>query len=183
MTRVWRMAGLLMVTGGLLACGAESGERGEERPSPGSAEALGVPMEPPPSSVWPDDVETLGASTAAFASVDECLEDLRTRTPTAVAEGHMNDNRLGLTGADIRFTRSKDDNTVFAILMDWPGDGQEVDIKALGSDNETRKIKTVTLLGHDGQLTWKQDKDALEVTLPNGKPCEHAFSLKIMLGK
>jgi len=101
--------------------------------------------------------------------------------PTAVAEGHFGDNKLGLTAKDIRFTRSKDGNTIYAILMDWPGNGAQVDIKALGSGNHDRKVSGVTLLGNDGPLKWTQGNDALGVQMPDARPCEHAYALKIVL--
>jgi alpha-L-fucosidase len=101
--------------------------------------------------------------------------------PTAVAEGHFGDNKLGLTARDIRFTRSKDGNAVYAILMDWPGDGAKIDIKALGGANHDRKVRSVTLLGNDGPLKWTQGNDALHVQMPDARPCEHAYALKVVL--
>ena len=38
------------------------------------------------------------------------------------------------------------------------------------------------LLGHEGQLEWSRDESGLTVKLPDRKPCEHAFALKITGG-
>ena len=42
------------------------------------------------------------------------------------------------------------------------------------------KIGGVTLLGHAGELHWWQTADGLIITLPEKKPCEHAYLLKIL---
>jgi alpha-L-fucosidase len=62
--------------------------------------------------------------------------------------------------------------------MDWPGGGARVDIKALAGTGAA-EIKQVTLLGHDGPLKWTRDREALHVSMPTDKPCEHAFSLRV----
>ena len=41
-------------------------------------------------------------------------------------------------------------------------------------------VPSVSLLGHAGPLGWRQGQQGLEVTLPAEKPCEHAFTLKIL---
>ena len=99
--------------------------------------------------------------------------------PTTVTEGHFGDNKLGLTAKDLRFTRSKDGWIVYAILMDWPGGGAMVDIKAFAGTDAT-EIRQVTLLGHDGPLKWTRNKEGLHVSMPRNKPCEHAFSIRIV---
>ncbi len=76
---------------------------------------------------------------------------------------------------DIRFT-TKDD-VLYAIALGWPKDGKLL-VRSLASD--AGKIDSVSLLGHTGDLTWKQTDQGLEVMLPAKKPCEHAFALKIL---
>ncbi|MCZ7684703.1 MAG: hypothetical protein M5U28_40385 [Sandaracinaceae bacterium] len=44
-------------------------------------------LEPAPSSTWPAEVQSLADQVASFTTVEACLEQLRARTPTAVAEG------------------------------------------------------------------------------------------------
>lgn len=74
----------------LLACEAEAPDprapepRGEV-PSPDLE--LEERLEPPPSSAWPTEVRSLREAVDAFTTVEACLQELRARTPTAVAEG------------------------------------------------------------------------------------------------
>jgi hypothetical protein len=83
----------------------------------------------------------------------------------------------------IRHTQAKHGRAVYAFLMAWPGDGARVEMKALGSGSSGAEIKGVALLGHPGELRWKQTADGLTVTLPDGRPCDHAFALKIALNR
>ena len=36
----------------------------------------------------------------------------------------------------------------------------------------------MTMLGVETPLQWKQDHEGLHVTLPDRKPCDHAYVLK-----
>ena len=104
--------------------------------------------------------------------------------PTTTVGGHFSDGNLGLSAKDIRFTRSKDGKTLFAILMGWPGDGAAVTIRSLATTSTVSKvgkakIAVVSLLGHDGDLKWSRDAESLKVVMPQRRPCEHAFSIKI----
>lgn len=98
--------------------------------------------------------------------------------PTEVIEGSFNDTeRQPFGGDDIRYTRKGD--TLYAILLDWPG--AEAKFPALGREARwlASTIGQVTLLGHAGPLQWRHDGDALRVTLPAQRPCDHAYALKI----
>jgi len=53
---------------------------------------------------------------------------------------------------------------------------------AKGSE-EVGEITGVKLLGYEGRLKWQQSSQALTIKLPAGKPCEHAYSFKIMFKK
>ena len=79
------------------------------------------------------------------------------------------------TARDIRFTTKGD--TLYAIALGWPKDGKLL-VKSLGS--AAGKVSSVSLLGHAGELTWKQGEQGLEIDLPAAKPCEHAFAFKIL---
>lgn len=80
------------------------------------------------------------------------------------------------TAKDFRFTRKG--NAVYAIAMGWPSDGI-LRIKSLKQGTEN--IRSIELLGCTDTLTYTQTPDCLEVTLPSNKPCEHAFSLKLIV--
>lgn len=78
------------------------------------------------------------------------------------------------TSEDIRFTAK--DGDVYAWLMAWPEDGK-VTIRSLGE--AAGKITDVTLLGSSGKLEWKQTGQGLDVELPDQKPCQFAWCLKV----
>jgi alpha-L-fucosidase len=83
------------------------------------------------------------------------------------------------TSEDLRFTATRD--ALYAFVMAWPAD-QKVRIRALasGGPNESMlHVDAVSLLGHDGKLTWSQDADGLHVELPATPPSEHVVALKI----
>jgi alpha-L-fucosidase len=62
--------------------------------------------------------------------------------------------------------------------MKWPDD--EVVITSLGKGKELPgKIANVELLGHTGQLTFRQDDSGLRVKMPSEKPCDFAYTLKL----
>ena len=85
------------------------------------------------------------------------------------------DWRKQFTSEDIRFTTKGD--TLYAIALAWPADGKlTVRSLARGGDLE---VGSVSLLGHEGSLTWNQSANGLEVTLPPEQPCDYAFVLKI----
>jgi alpha-L-fucosidase len=84
--------------------------------------------------------------------------------------------RKGYTPADIRFTTHG--NTLYAIVMSWPG--AEAAITSLATGKSPKgTIQKVELLGHQGSLKFTQDADALKVTFPTDKPCDYAYTLKI----
>ena len=83
------------------------------------------------------------------------------------------------TGQDIRFTTQG--NLLYAICLGWP-EG-ECTIKSLGSKGAVaaEAIANITMLGCDEQLTWSQDENGLTIQMPSEKPCEHAYTFKIVL--
>jgi alpha-L-fucosidase len=106
-------------------------------------------------------------------------------------ETGFNESDLPFTGEDIRFTVKGD--TIYAIVLDWPG--EEVLIRSLIrlGDKERREgfrrypgyhiyqneIRSVTMLGDGKKLEWELTRYGLRIKTPPTKPCEHAFVLKI----
>lgn len=78
------------------------------------------------------------------------------------------------TAEDIRFTTKGND--IYAIFLAWPKDGKVL-VKSLATS--AGKLSSVSLLGSTDQLKWQQSDAGLVVTLPDRKPCEYAYSLKI----
>jgi len=103
--------------------------------------------------------------------------------PTQMAFGHMTERQnkgFAYTARDIRFTTRE--NFLYAIALDWPEDGK-ICVCSLNDTVEisTRGIRSVSLLGSDESLEWSLDGEGLHVMLPEEKPCENAFALKIVL--
>ncbi|MGA7522104.1 MAG: alpha-L-fucosidase [Acidobacteriaceae bacterium] len=73
-------------------------------------------------------------------------------------------SRLG--DKDIRFTRNKAGNVIYAIVLGWPEN--EIVVQSLGAHSATDpgKINRVQLLGTDEKLHWRQAADGLRLTLP-----------------
>ena len=99
--------------------------------------------------------------------------------PTEVPEGSFADTlRKPFTGSDFRFTCKG--NVLYAIALAWPG--HEAIIRSLGASAAPGlAIRSVQLLGHPEPLQWQQEAEALRVALPERRPCEHAYVLKLTL--
>jgi alpha-L-fucosidase len=86
-------------------------------------------------------------------------------------------SRSGYTAKDIRFTTRGD--TLYATIMNWPGDAPVTITSLARSQPVQGKIKKVELLGHAGPLKFTQDAEGLKVTFPPEKPCDFVYALKI----
>lgn len=100
--------------------------------------------------------------------------------PTKVVEGAFHDQDVkAYTPEDFRFTAKG--ATVYAIGMGCPANGGKVAIHALGAEKEAKGLSfaSVELVGSPVKVEWKQNADALEVTLPADAKCEYAYALRI----
>jgi alpha-L-fucosidase len=81
-----------------------------------------------------------------------------------------------MTAEDVRFTTKG--STIYAYVMGWPE--KEAVVRGLGlkSENAPGKVTNVELLGH-GKVDFKQDDAGLRVTMPQQKPVDYAFGLKV----
>ena len=81
---------------------------------------------------------------------------------------------------DFRFTVGKD-GALYAFCLTVPANGTELRIASLGSMANAlgKPIETVSLLGHAGALTWKQEADALVITCPDTSAFQTALGFKI----
>ena len=109
------------------------------------------------------------------------------------ASGGFNEEATPYTGEDIRFTVKGD--ALYATVLDWPG--RELVIKTFAHPDDGRadvgvrrgenphhylyesEIVSVTVLGDGKPLPWKLTAQGLVVGMPEKKPCEHAFVVKI----
>lgn len=79
---------------------------------------------------------------------------------------------------DIRFTTKGD--SLYAIALGYPSDGKVL-IRSLAKTDDVgqNQIQSISLLGHEGRLTWTQDAEGLHVVLPQVGPSPHTAGLRI----
>ncbi len=84
-----------------------------------------------------------------------------------------------LDARDIRFTRNKRGDVVYAIVLGWP-EGDIV-IKSLGlaSPVQPGKVQHVQMFGCEQKLVWTQSAESLTVQRPTSNPCDFACALKL----
>ncbi len=98
-------------------------------------------------------------------------------------DGHFNENWEAIyTEKDIRFTRSKDKNTLYVTVLDKPTEGKVV-VTQLATIYPylNRGITSVSLLGTDEEIVWKRDDKGMHLSFPKTARGEHAFSYKLIL--
>ncbi len=99
----------------------------------------------------------------------------------------FNESDIVYTAKDIRFTVKGD--ALYAIALDWPG--EEITIKSLVplEDEENDfpgywiypdEISSITMLGDGKELDYQLTDKGLKIKTPEKKPCEHAFTFKIV---
>jgi len=95
----------------------------------------------------------------------------------------FNESDVRYTAEDIRFTVK--DNVLYAIVLDWPGD--EVTITSFREEDPPdgvalypEEIESITMLGDGKPLDWELTEEGLTIQCPKKKPCEHAFTFKIV---
>lgn len=98
---------------------------------------------------------------------------------TAPAEG---------TAEDIRFTRSKDNKVLFAIVLGWPGDNKPFTIKSLSTKTiDLSSLKNIEMLISGSEksinLSYKQDDLGLHIAMPAKQADEMAYVIKLNFRK
>jgi alpha-L-fucosidase len=103
--------------------------------------------------------------------------------PTAMGGGSFTTPVAG-TATDIRFTRNKATNVLYAIVMGWPGNGAQLKIATLNTVNiNLASLTNVSLIVNSNSylnLAYAQDANALNVSMPASQPftaIAYAFKL------
>ena len=98
--------------------------------------------------------------------------------PTKVEAGSFHDTQTKpYTAQDFRFTTNGE--TLYAIEMAWPKEGEAV-IHTLSSDVVgARKVNSVSLLGASAELTFTQRADGLHIKVPAEAPGKYAYVYRI----
>ena len=102
--------------------------------------------------------------------------------PNTIASGPFHGASISALGSkDVRFTRNKANNVIYAIFMGWP-EGPAL-IESLGFSSKTNpgKIQNVTLLGTGIKIEWNQATDGLHVRLPWGLPVANGYGAAIKI--
>lgn len=147
--------------------------------------ALLLNIGPRPDGTIPEPEEQMLLAIGRWLQINgEAIYDTRPfkvygEGPTAVESGSFTDTkRQGFTSQDIRFTTKGD--ALYALLMAWPENG-EATVQTLASGLRvcTDEIDSVEFLGSNTELKWSRTARGLKVKLPEEKPCDHAYALKI----
>jgi len=103
--------------------------------------------------------------------------------PTSQAKrgGFSERQDMPFTSQDIRFTRTKDGRTLYAIVLDWPG--EQLTIRSMRVNRRDPSAR-VQLLGYDADVSYQLNDDKQLVIdvpdlKPEGRPCRHAFTFKL----
>ena len=136
----------------------------------------------------PDEVQKVLHEVGGWLTVNgEAIYDTRpSRTygegPTKVASGSFHDtDTAGYTAEDFRFTTKGD--TLYAIEMGWPPNGEAV-VHTLSSQlPSTRKIESVALLGSTAKISFEQKMDGLHLKVPQQAPGKFAYVFRIVFAK
>ncbi len=102
--------------------------------------------------------------------------------PHMIKAGSFQGNSTGqLDASDIRYTRNKTGNVVYAIVLGWPG--QAVVLNSFGAAaNSARKVAHVELLGSPERIRLKQTAQGLRIEQPRQKPAsDYAVVFKVNL--
>lgn len=102
--------------------------------------------------------------------------------PTKIMSGAFGEQKTTYRSEDIRFTRKG--STLYAIALGWPSNRQVIIHSLASSSNPlTGRIRSVQLVSTNESLKWIQDKDGLVITLPEKKPCNYAYALRVACDK
>ncbi len=96
--------------------------------------------------------------------------------PNRLDEEGIFQKKLKFTAKDMRYTRSKDNKTLYVTLLDWPED-LSFSPEILQIDGQLNA--KVELLGHSGALAYQVNNKKLTVTVPTKKPGNYAYSFKL----
>jgi alpha-L-fucosidase len=100
--------------------------------------------------------------------------------PAKVVEGHLSERKnTDATAEDIRFTCSKDGKTLYVTFLGWPGAGRTSLVRSLANSETNPTITSISMIGCDDSITWKQTKNGLSIVMPDQTPFDEAICFKL----
>ncbi len=140
---------------------------------------------PRPDGTIPDEVQQVLRDVGAWLKINgEAIYGTRPwriygEGPTKPAAGAFHDtDAVNYTPEDFRFTTKGD--VLFAIELGWPSTEEAV-VRSLASGTAgTKKVASVSLLGVDGALKFRQEKDGLHIEAPATPPGKIAHAFRII---
>ena len=95
-----------------------------------------------------------------------------------IKASNFNEDKMQYTAKDIRFTTKG--NNLYAYCLNIPP--ADIRIKSLGlkSTLNTKKIRSIHMLGVDEEMTWKQEDDALIIKKPAHWPDWQVLGFRIL---
>jgi alpha-L-fucosidase len=142
---------------------------------------LNIPIKPD-GTLEPEAETLLSGMGQCLGVIGEAI--FNTRVWVVCGEGPTKLTNFGVgTAKDIRFTRNKANDVLYATVLDWPGNGATLTIGTLKPELlDVRNIAAITMLGSTEPISWKQDAEGLHVVMPKVAPNSlYAFSLKIAM--
>ncbi len=92
----------------------------------------------------------------------------------------IHDHGYNYTAEDIRFTRSKDNKTLYIIALAWPESGELVVKSLRKGEFDASSIRSVSMVGGSGSNEWKQDSEGLKIKLPKPPASDYAHAFKVV---
>lgn len=69
--------------------------------------------------------------------------------------------------SDVRFTRSKDNKSIYVFLLGQPEANSQIKIKHLFKQHQASELTNVSLLNHQAKLNWQLNGNELIIDTPN----------------
>ncbi|WP_053990120.1 alpha-L-fucosidase [Mangrovimonas sp. TPBH4] len=100
--------------------------------------------------------------------------------PTKQEKSGMFLDKLTYTAQDVRYT--KKGNTIYAIVLGWPGNDRSITLSSVTSNvlgEDGLSIEKVSILGSDQDLSFSLEEEGLKLTTPSETIDDKAFVIKI----
>jgi len=100
--------------------------------------------------------------------------------PTIQEKSGMFLDKITYTPQDIRYTRKG--NTIYAIVLGWPGNNSPITLTAFTSEilgDNIPEINNISILGYEEEVPFSIDNKGLHFKTPNKKIDDKAFVVKI----